>query len=148
MKHVQAGFAHTPGPMMHTGSAVAPAPRSHADPAFRRDVRAGLDQAQRAVPSRWLYDHRGSVLFEAITRLPECTCAMAAGETIRTENSVKYRPDEARRLLRAGGWSPVMEWTDRLDHLAVILARRIPPAVHRGTVAPDTVEPGRSGVAS
>ena len=42
-----------------------------ADPAFRRDVLAGLAAPVRAIPARWLYDHRGSELFEAITRLPE-----------------------------------------------------------------------------
>lgn len=42
-----------------------------ADPAFRADVLAGLAQRQKAVPARWLYDFRGSELFEQITRLPE-----------------------------------------------------------------------------
>ena len=38
---------------------------------FRRDVLAGLGQEQKVVPARWFYDHRGSELFEEITRLPE-----------------------------------------------------------------------------
>ena len=42
-----------------------------ADPAFRRDVLAGLAAPVRAIPARWLYDLRGSVLFEEITQLPE-----------------------------------------------------------------------------
>jgi dimethylhistidine N-methyltransferase len=42
-----------------------------ADPAFRADVLAGLAAAIPAVPARWLYDRRGSELFEEITRLPE-----------------------------------------------------------------------------
>ena len=33
--------------------------------------------------------------------------AMAAGETIHTENSHKYGPRDARMLLRAGGWTPI-----------------------------------------
>ena len=41
------------------------------DPAFRADVLAGLAAPIPAVPARWLYDRRGSELFEAITRLPE-----------------------------------------------------------------------------
>jgi dimethylhistidine N-methyltransferase len=41
------------------------------DPAFRRDVIAGLSAPIRAIPARWLYDRRGSQLFEAITQLPE-----------------------------------------------------------------------------
>jgi dimethylhistidine N-methyltransferase len=38
---------------------------------FRRDVLAGLAQAQKAIPARWFYDHRGSELFEEITGLAE-----------------------------------------------------------------------------
>ena len=39
--------------------------------AFRADVLAGLAQRQKTLPSRWLYDQRGSELFEEITRLDE-----------------------------------------------------------------------------
>jgi dimethylhistidine N-methyltransferase len=42
-----------------------------ADPAFRADVLAGLAAPVPAVPARWLYDRRGSELFEEITQLPE-----------------------------------------------------------------------------
>jgi len=41
------------------------------DPRFARDVAEGLSRAQKTVPSRWLYDEAGSVLFERITTLPE-----------------------------------------------------------------------------
>src|SRR4029453_10340900 len=40
-----------------------------ADPAFREDVLAGLSATIPAVPARWLYDRRGSELFDEITRL-------------------------------------------------------------------------------
>ena len=40
------------------------------DPAFRADVLNGLAEPIPAIPARWLYDHRGSELFDAITRLP------------------------------------------------------------------------------
>jgi L-histidine N-alpha-methyltransferase len=40
------------------------------DPAFREAVLAGLSAPIPAVPARWLYDRRGSELFDAITRLP------------------------------------------------------------------------------
>ena len=39
--------------------------------AFRADVVAGLSQPCKTLPSRWLYDDRGSQLFEDITRLEE-----------------------------------------------------------------------------
>lgn len=38
---------------------------------FRRDVLTGLSQEPKVIPARWFYDHRGSELFEDITRLPE-----------------------------------------------------------------------------
>jgi L-histidine N-alpha-methyltransferase len=38
--------------------------------AFRADVLAGLSAPIPAVPARWLYDRRGSELFDEITRLP------------------------------------------------------------------------------
>jgi dimethylhistidine N-methyltransferase len=37
---------------------------------FRHDVLAGLSAPIPAVPARWLYDQRGSELFDEITRLP------------------------------------------------------------------------------
>lgn len=40
------------------------------------------------------------------------TFHMRAGETIHTENSYKYRPDEAAFLARASHWEPVARWTD------------------------------------
>ena len=54
---------------------------------------------------------------------------MAAGETIHTENSHKYGPRDARLLLRAGGWTPVAEWTDADDRFAVLLAEAQPARV-------------------
>ena len=38
--------------------------------AFRDAVLAGLSAPIPAIPARWLYDHRGSELFDEITRLP------------------------------------------------------------------------------
>lgn len=41
------------------------------DTPFARDVIAGLTRRAKRVPCTWLYDHRGSELFEDITDLPE-----------------------------------------------------------------------------
>ncbi|WNO54346.1 L-histidine N(alpha)-methyltransferase [Stakelama saccharophila] len=54
---------------------------------------------------------------------------MGAGDTIHTENSHKYTPSGARLLLRAGGWTPVSEWTDDADRFALILAEARPHAL-------------------
>ena len=39
--------------------------------ALAHDVLTGLSQARKTLPCIWFYDHRGSVLFEDITRTPE-----------------------------------------------------------------------------
>ena len=52
--------------------------------------------------------------------------AMAAGESIHTENSHKYAERDARLLLRAGGWEPIAEWTDPAALFAVLLAEAQP----------------------
>jgi uncharacterized SAM-dependent methyltransferase len=48
---------------------------------------------------------------------------MAKGETIHTENSLKYGPRDVGVLLRAGGWSPITMWTDQEELFTVILAQ-------------------------
>lgn len=39
--------------------------------AIRADAREGLTAAPKCIPSKWLYDAKGSELYEQITRLPE-----------------------------------------------------------------------------
>lgn len=64
---------------------------------------------------------------DVVLSVSERLYEMAAGETIHTENSHKYAPRDARLLLRAGGWTPVREWTDDADSFALILAEARPP---------------------
>jgi dimethylhistidine N-methyltransferase len=45
--------------------------RSRLREAFCADVLAGMSERQKSIPSRWLYDRRGSELFEEITGLDE-----------------------------------------------------------------------------
>src|SRR5215212_7066951 len=61
--------------------------------AFRADVLAGLAAPIPAVPARWLYDHRGSHLFDEITRLPSYY-------PTRTETAIFHEimPDVASRV--------------------------------------------------
>ncbi len=58
------------------GSNVTPlksvlSPQAVVDPAFEADVLDGLDDDPKHVSSIWLYDHRGSELFEDITQVAE-----------------------------------------------------------------------------
>jgi dimethylhistidine N-methyltransferase len=48
--------------------------------------------------------------------------AMLEGETIHTENSHKYSPDQARVMLQAGGWTPTRLWTDAPGDFLLLLA--------------------------
>ncbi len=45
--------------------------KTHVDPQFKADDFKGLHGPRRAIPARWLYDRRGSELFDEITRLSE-----------------------------------------------------------------------------
>ncbi|WP_380873739.1 dimethylhistidine N-methyltransferase [Sphingomonas sp. DBB INV C78] len=53
--------------------------------------------------------------------------AMAAGETIHTENSHKYGPRGARLMLAAGNWTPIREWIDPDGLFALLLAEARAP---------------------
>jgi uncharacterized SAM-dependent methyltransferase len=53
----------------------------------------------------------------------ELAVEFAAGETIHTENSYKYRHGQAEAMLAAAGFTPVETWTDARGWFAVCLAR-------------------------
>ena len=53
--------------------------------------------------------------------------ALDRDESIHTENSHKYAARDARLLLRAGGWTPLAEWTDDGGRFGVLLAEARPP---------------------
>ena len=55
-----------------------------AEKALRRDVRHGLTQTPKALPSKWFYDSVGSDLFDQITRLPEYYPTRAEAQILRT----------------------------------------------------------------
>lgn len=52
--------------------------------------------------------------------------SMAEGQKIHVENSHKYGLRDARLMLRAGGWSPVREWSDERNYFSLILAEAHP----------------------
>jgi dimethylhistidine N-methyltransferase len=68
------------------------------DPKFRADVLAGLKQYIPSVPARWLYDRRGSELFDEITRLPSyypTRTETALLERIAPDLATALRPSSA-----------------------------------------------------
>ncbi len=48
---------------------------------------------------------------------------MREGETIHTENSHKYTPNQAKLMLQGGGWSPLAQWSDAEENFMLILAQ-------------------------
>jgi len=50
--------------------------------------------------------------------------AFTAGESIHTENSYKYRPDEFRHLATQAGFEPLHTWTDAGELFGVLYLRR------------------------
>jgi len=90
--------------------------------AFRDDVLAGLSAPIPAVPARWLYDHRGSELFDEITRLE-------AYYPTRTEIGIFHSimPDLAARLPKGAA---VVEFGAGSATKTPILLEAINPAVY------------------
>lgn len=93
-----------------------------ADPAFRADVLAGLAAPIPAVPARWLYDRRGSELFETITRLPEYY-------PTRTETAL-LESRAAEIAAMTGKGEAVVEFGSGSSAKTPILLRAIAPAAY------------------
>ena len=90
--------------------------------AFRRDVLAGLAAPVPAVPARWLYDRRGSELFDSITRL-------ASYYPTRVETALlhKIMPEVAARVR---GGAAVVEFGAGSATKTPILLEAIAPAAY------------------
>jgi dimethylhistidine N-methyltransferase len=115
-----------------------------ADPAFEADVLAGLAAPIPAIPARWLYDRRGSELFEAITRLPEyyptrteralleAHCGEVAhiagtgDAVIEFGSGSSVKTPILLRAVRPGAYVPIDISGDFLRHSAAALQRGFP----------------------
>lgn len=95
---------------------------TQADPAFRADVLAGLAAPIPAIPARWLYDRRGSELFEAITQLPEYY-------PTRTEAALLERHSADIAAL-VGSGEAVVEFGSGSSAKTPILLRAVAPAAY------------------
>ncbi|HET9399242.1 MAG TPA: L-histidine N(alpha)-methyltransferase [Sphingomicrobium sp.] len=92
------------------------------DPAFRADVLNGLSEPIPAIPARWLYDRRGSELFDEITRLP-------AYYPTRTETALLDRiMPEVARLVEPS--SAVVEFGAGSATKTPILLREVKPSAY------------------
>ncbi len=61
--------------------------------------------------------------FDQVIRISDEEFSIGAGETIHTENSYKYRPDEFQGLARNAGWDTEMFWTDANKFFSIHLLR-------------------------
>jgi dimethylhistidine N-methyltransferase len=61
---------------------------------------------------------------EQAVRIDDRHFTFAAGETIHTENSYKYRPDEFRHLATQAGFVALRTWTDPESLFGVLYLRR------------------------
>jgi L-histidine Nalpha-methyltransferase len=99
-------------------------PQTLVDPfgAFRDDVLAGLAAPVPAVPARWLYDRRGSELFDEITRLPSYY-------PTRTETAIFHAimPEVSARVPKG---SVVVEFGAGSQTKTPILLEAIAPAAY------------------
>ena len=92
------------------------------DPQFRADVLNGLAEPIPAIPARWLYDRRGSELFDDITRLP-------AYYPTRTETALlEASMAEIARLVPDGG--AVVEFGAGSATKTPILLRAVRPKAY------------------
>lgn len=61
--------------------------------------------------------------FDQVIRLSGEKFWIGAGETIHTENSYKYRPDEFQKLAKSAGWHAEKFWTDANKFFSIHLLR-------------------------
>lgn len=115
-----------------------------AEPAFRRDILAGLSRSPKATPPIWFYDRRGSELFEQITGLPEyyptrvetallASCCAEVGKIAGPGRAVvEFGAGSATKTphllsaIRPAAYVPVDISGDFLRESSAALARRFP----------------------
>jgi L-histidine Nalpha-methyltransferase len=137
-------FTATPSKRLEIVS--GPKPRSA--PSFADDVRAGLSAPSKHLPSKYFYDELGSVLFDAITLLPEYYLTRAETEILHewgweivralgnplefvelgSGSAVKTRIliEEALRIQRTLRYSPIDISSEALRLSAQSLVERYP----------------------
>ena len=77
-------------------------PESLTGPDLYEETRRSLDREPKELSPVWLYDERGSRLYEEITRLPVYYLPRAEAEILRSHSAEIARRTEARTLLELG----------------------------------------------
>jgi len=94
---------------------------------INRELEADIPRARFRHVARWNEDWRRIEMhLEALDDVSFAVSGqlftMQRGETIHTENSHKYTPNQARLLLQASGWTPTHFWTDAAEDFLIVLA--------------------------
>lgn len=127
--------------------------------AFRADVLSGLSESHKTLPARWLYDDRGSELFELITGLDEyyLTRTETAILTERAQEIARYCGERAIVLEYGAGagikteivinalasprlYVPIDIAGDFLDQTVTRFRRRFPNLLTKSIVADFTAD--------
>lgn len=69
---------------------------------LREDAREGLFSTPRRIPSKWIYDQRGSDLFDQITRLPEYYLTRCERSILERESEMIAAFTKASTLIELG----------------------------------------------
>lgn len=80
---------------------------------FAHEARYNADRGRIEMHLKSLKDQTVSI--------GDCQFEFTGGETIHTENSYKYTPEEFRLLARAARFEPLATWTDANERFAVYL---------------------------
>ncbi|MBO9669113.1 MAG: L-histidine N(alpha)-methyltransferase [Sphingobium sp.] len=99
---------------------------------INRELAADIPPASFRHVARWNDDWgRIEMHLEALEDLAFTVSGQSfeicAGETIHTENSHKYTPNQVRLLLQAAGWTPRHFWTDDAEDFLIVLADATEP---------------------
>jgi L-histidine Nalpha-methyltransferase len=80
-------------------------PNAATEPALNEATRRGLQAEPKRLPTVWLYDERGSRLYEEITRLPEYYLPRREREILRARAAEIAARTQARTLVELGAGS-------------------------------------------
>jgi L-histidine Nalpha-methyltransferase len=69
---------------------------------LREDALAGLTCSPKSIPSKWFYDHTGSMLFDQITRLPEYYLTRSERQILRERAAAVVAESGAGTLVELG----------------------------------------------
>jgi len=103
-----------------------------ARPALEEATRLGLSRTPKELPPVWLYDERGSLLYEEITRLPDYYLPGRETEILRSQTGAIAERTRARTLVELGAGNG--RRTRILLDALTRLERFVPVDVSEGTL--------------